>query len=128
MGNRTTSDTVKLYNNTAYSNYNSSEAYLASIYPQATNVTFANNLAYFPSATYKAVRDTSKVPGSGFSESNNTTNVNTSPSFSSTTIGPIGFKIAAGSYAVGTGVVVPVWSDFFSVPQTTTRDLGAAIH
>lgn len=34
----------------------------------------------------------------------------------------------SGSYAIGRGVAVPVWNDFFGSWQPATRDIGAVIH
>jgi hypothetical protein len=38
------------------------------------------------------------------------------------------FKPLAGSYAIGRAMAVPVWSDYFGVPTTGSRDLGAIRH
>jgi hypothetical protein len=37
-------------------------------------------------------------------------------------------KPLTGSYAIGRGATVPVWSDYFGVPTTGARDLGAVSH
>jgi hypothetical protein len=40
----------------------------------------------------------------------------------------LGFKPLAGSYAIGRGTQVPVWSDYFGVRTTGVRDIGAVTH
>jgi hypothetical protein len=122
-------DNVQIYNNTVYS---SSAGTVQGIllFPVTTNVTVKNNLGYTPAASGSIMVDGSS--GSGYSASNNSTNTqmrSTDPQFTAPLTGPVGFRVATGSYAAGTGVVaVPVWSDFFSVSQTTTRDMGAVMH
>lgn len=40
-----------------------------------------------------------------------------------------GFKLVAGSYAIGRAVgPVPVYSDYFGTPRTSVRDMGAGLH
>jgi hypothetical protein len=63
--------------------------------------------------------------------SNNTSNaLITSSTANLTTVPPTtpaGFMPASGSYAIGAGASVPVWSDFNLIPLTSssTRDMGA---
>ncbi len=122
-------DNVRLYNNTMYNgNAAASQAWFSIVKTDATNVVLQNNLAYAPSAGSVLIYDAGNTPGSGFVQSNNAAS-NADPDFAATpTVNPADFKITAGSYAIGTGAVVPVWSDFFLVPQTSTRDMGAVIH
>ena len=106
------SSNVRLYNNTIFSN-DTGDFSPVTIESGTTNITVRNNLAYSPnvSATF------------------NSTATNKSPLLAAVPpTRPADFKITAGSYAIGSGEVVPVWSDFYSVPQTTTRDLGAVMH
>ena len=122
---------VSFYNNTGYSNGAPSVYFkLVNVAPEATNVTVKNNLAYAPTMTGpKLLLGTG---ASGLVASNNSTDAqvkSTSPNFAtSPPATPADFKITTGSYAIGAGAAVPVWSDFFSVPQTAARDLGAVIH
>jgi hypothetical protein len=38
---------------------------------------------------------------------------------------PGDYHLSSGSYAVGTGTALPVFSDFFRTPRTSPYDLGA---
>ena len=121
-------DDVHIYNNTVYSSSSGTVQGLL-LFPVSTNVTARNNLGYTPAAGSSMMVD--GTAGSGFSASNNSTNAQmrgTDPKFVSPLGGPDGFRIASDSYAVGTGAVVPVWSDFFLIPHPATRDMGAVIH
>ena len=66
-------------------------------------------------------------PFSRATVSNNTL-TNTPGWVSATPSVPADFKPAAGSAAIGTGTVVPVWSDFFGVSEPAPRDKGAVNH
>jgi hypothetical protein len=94
-----------------------------------------NNLAYIPYAT-KSVGGSSGPEilydqGSGTIADHNSSNtqVNTiSPYIGSMpSSDPSDWKLASGSYASGSGTPVPVWSDFYLNPLTssTLRNLGA---
>jgi hypothetical protein len=119
-------DDIQIYNNTLYSSTSTSE-YRAIKLTTVTNVTVKNNLAYTPNVSSPVM-----VFGtpSGLVQSNNSTNdqvKSTSPGWaSSTPTVPSDFKPVGGSYALGNGVSVPVFSDFF-LQTRTTNDLGAAI-
>jgi hypothetical protein len=118
---------ISIYNNTAYNgNPSASQFWFSIIYTAATNVKLMNNLAYAPYVSNPKMY--SGTPGSGFVQSNNSSDAKISPQFVSPLTAPDGFKVAPSSYAVGTGAVVPVWSDIFSAPQTTTHDMGAVRH
>lgn len=119
------SDNVRIYNNTIFSN-DSSDFTAFRVDSGTTNISVVNNLAYSPNVS-------GSFFGSGYNYatkvSNNTTSTNTSPLMAVVPpLIPSHFKVTAGSYAIGTGGMVPVLSDFFSVPKTTTRDIGAVIH
>ncbi len=119
--NSIASNNVRLYSSTLFSNDAGDFTALGAA-TGATNTTVRNNLAYSPnvSATFDVTNTTA---------SNNSTSTHTSPLMAHVPPAtPADFKITAGSYAIGTGAVVPVWSDFFLVPQTSTRDMGAVIH
>lgn len=123
------SDNVWVYNNTAYSS-SSAILRMVALNVKTTNITVKNNLGYAPANSGSVMFDGSS--GAGFVSANNSLDAqikNTSPNFATNPASiPADFKITTGSYAIGAGAVVPVWSDFFSVPQTTTRDMGAVIH
>lgn len=117
------SNNVRLYNNTIFSNDSNNVLDAVRIDSGATNVKVINTLAYSPNraGTFNSAN--------AIVASNNSTNTQANPNL--TTVppaSPVDFKITTGSYAIGAGAVVPVWSDFFSVPLTATRDMGAVMH
>lgn len=122
-------DNVQIYNNSVYSGSSGTVQGIL-LFPVSTNVTVKNNLGYTPAASGSIMVD--GTAGAGFVSSNNSTNSqmrSTNPQFVSPLNVLSGFKVAPGSYAVGSGAgTVPVWSDLFSAPQTTTRDMGAVMH
>lgn len=127
-----TSDQVRIYNNTIYTSYAVPSSQFAGIdlAAQVTNITARNNLAYAPNAQGPVMFV--NACGACLTASNNSSDAQvkgTSPNFTSATpANPADFTIVSGSYAIGAGIAVPVWSDFFLVPQTSTRDLGAIHH
>jgi hypothetical protein len=90
----------------------------------ATNIVIRNNYASMPNYIIKV------MVVDPFSRATVSDNIltNTPGWVSATPSVPADFKPAAGSAAIGSGIVVPVWSDFFGVPQPTPRDLGAVNH
>ncbi|MEK7705821.1 MAG: MopE-related protein [Myxococcota bacterium] len=127
-----TSDQVRIYNNTIYTSYAVPSGQFAGVELAApvTNITARNNLAYAPNAEGPVMFVNSC--GACLTASNNSSDAQvqgTSPNFSSTAfVNPADFSIGGGSYAISAGIAVPVWSDFFLVPQTSARDLGAVRH
>ena len=122
-----TSNNVRLYNNTVFSN-DSGDFRALRVQLLTTNITAINNLAYSPNVSGSFID-----PGWGTptTASNNTTNTQTSPLLSATPpTTPIQFQpTCTGSiYPCGQGTLVPVWSDFSLVPPTSTRDIGAITH
>ena len=127
-----TSDQVRLYNNTIYTSYAVPSSQFAGIdlASEVTNITARNNLAYAPNAQGPVMFV--NACGACLTASNNSSDVqvkSTSPNFSSIPfVNPADFSISSGSYAIGSGTAVPVWSDFFLAPQTSARDMGAVHH
>jgi hypothetical protein len=119
---------VSILNNTFYTSTAGLTA--VSIEASATNTTVKNNLGYAPSASSPALL--SDEGSKGLVASNNSSNAqlkSVSPVLrGAPPIVPADYRPAAGSYAVGGGVVVPVWSDFGLMPQTANRDMGAMLH
>jgi hypothetical protein len=77
---------------------------------------------------------TTSILGNGcpacYTASNNSTDAQAKGAAGFTTyppVNPADFKPAAGSYAIGAGTAVPVWTDFFSTlrPQNGVIDIGA---
>lgn len=117
------SDHIWMYNNTIFNNsgYTGNPPEGVRVSADTTNTTFVNNLFYSPNSA--GIVSSGAAPNV---YSNNTTNTATSPAFAVTPpVNPIDYRISTGSYAIGAGIVVPVWSDFFLTPQTATRSLGA---
>ncbi len=125
------SDNIRIYNNTAYASDTSSGSIpviFLNTASSTTNLTVINNLMYFPLSP-KGGAIIWATMGTGYIATNNTTNALISPLFTnSTPVVPSDFKPTTGSYAIGTGTSVPVWSDFFQMPEPAKRDMGAVIH
>lgn len=127
-------DDIRIYNNTAYSGDASSEFAGILIETGASNITVQNNLAYAPLAS-SSVMINNACGGACLTTASNNSNddqvKNTSPLFAATP--PVlitDWMPMAGSYAIGGGTGVPVWSDFFLNlrPQSGVSgiDMGAA--
>lgn len=122
---------VRIYNNTAFSN-SGSFTVVDLRDDTVNNITVQNNLAYkSPSGGTNRMIDGPSITGLVTCASCNSSNLQitgTSPNFTATPpTSPAHFKPTSG-YALGSGIVVPVWSDFFLVPQPATRDMGAILH
>jgi len=128
-------DQIRVYNNSFYSTDADNDFLAIRVGSTAiTNVTVKNNLAYAPLDTQHLLVDcagsSSLVACTSLTVSSNSSNaqVLTSPNFSVTPpVTTADWKPTVGSYAIGAGTPVPVWSDFFGLVQPVTRDLGAVI-
>jgi hypothetical protein len=127
-------DQIRFYNNSAFSvdtGTNFRFLNVTSTTGLPTNVSMVNNLAYAPtnggglmssSITVSQITNTTDSPAGGQLR-------NTSPLLTTQPpLVPAHWKPLAGSYAIGSGTSIPVWSDFFRTTQPATRDLGAVIH
>lgn len=126
-----------VYNNTIYANQPTSTSVIGvRMFNGALNTTIKNNLMYAPSASSTTVVNadlgSGTVGASGtFGNSSDAQAKSTSPSFanaSGTFSTPSDFRITTGSYAIGNGVPVPVWADFFTVANSGSWDSGAVRH
>lgn len=95
--------------------------------------TFKNNLFYGPSiSSYGKLIDQAFDVYATIVEDGNTPDANyaTNPNFTTTPpTTSAHFKPTTGSYAIASGVDVPVWSDYFGVQTLNgTRDMGAVKH
>ena len=125
-----TSDQVRIYNNTIYSSYAVPSDQFIGIELEApvTHITVKNNLAYAPNASRPVMLVNNC--GACLTQSNNSSDaqvLNTSPNFAAASpVTPSDYRPIVGSYAMGGGSAVPVWSDFLlqSRPQGL-RDMGA---
>jgi hypothetical protein len=124
-------DDIQVYNNTAYSSFAQFNVgidfTMITVDPSgagATNIIVRDNYASAPGYVTKSVLFD---PFNRTTNSNNTI-TNTPGWVSATPSVPAHFKPAAGSAAIGTGTVVPVWSDFFRESESALRDIGAVSH
>ena len=128
----------RYYNNTCYDNSTGSSFCVTLGFTNGVTVTNSvvqNNVAYTPSATSPQFLF---IPAgsiaTGTTASNNSTNpqmLSASPLFSNGSGNfslVTDFKPTTGSYAIGAGTSVPVWSDFFLVAEPSPRDMGAVNH
>jgi hypothetical protein len=132
---------VNIYNNTGYSALNTAgSAHMTQLGIGTSNINIKNNLFYVPANVAFPANTISQCfhPGgcaavTGLDRLANSTDASTtnqmkltSPLFTATPpVGPTtDWKPTAGSYALGTGAAVPVFSDFFGNTRTTL-DLGA---
>ena len=133
-GNSPASNNVRLYNNTIFSNdaadFFAMETQTLGASP-AKNITAKNNLGYAPNGT--AGSGFLRQPGSWgtpTTASNNSSTMTANAHFTAVPpTAPAQFRptCTGTTYPCAQGVIVPVWSDFFRVPQTTSRSLGAVL-
>jgi len=126
---------IRVYNNTCFSNGTGS-VHVVSLDATNTNVTIKNNLGYAPNSTPASIflsnaGSTNVIGGGGtFGNSSDININNTSPNFANngTCSNAGAFALNAPSYALNTGVAVPVFSDICGVsrPQGGSIDIGAA--
>jgi len=121
---------VNIYNNTFYSSKIADVFTAVQVDSTATNVVVKNNLAYSPyDRNIKMILGTGS-PMSPIVSSNNSLDLRKNPMFL-TTAPQIGeFKLATGSYAIGTGMSIPVFSDFQGTIKSPSvaPDLGSSGH
>ncbi|MBI5891275.1 MAG: PKD domain-containing protein [Nitrosomonadales bacterium] len=108
---------VHVYNNTFYGGSASpipgNEFVAVSVDPTATDVAIVNNLISAPSAT-NPVAIFGKSPGLFSSNNSSAAQLKYLPGWiSATPSTPSDFKLKAGSYAIGAGMSIPLFSDFF---------------
>lgn len=132
---------VSIYNNSGYSGANSGgTAYMTLLDAGTSNIKVKNNLVYVPANVAfpnTSISLCSHVGGcaavAGLDRSANSTDASTtnqmkltSPLFAATppVVLTTDWKPTAGSYAIGSGAAVPVFSDFFGNARTTL-DMGA---
>jgi hypothetical protein len=118
---------VRIYNNTLYRSDSNGDAPACIKFGTTISATVMNNLCYMPLTSGPVM--ISGTP-SVLVQSNNSTNAQVKSTFpgwvSTAPSTPTDFKLVGGSYALGKGVSVPVFSDFF-LQTRTTNDLGAAV-
>jgi hypothetical protein len=123
-------DRVHIYNNTFFSSTPGAGFVAVYVGADTPNVVVRNNLAYAPYDTLRTM-----VAGTGASSaplmaSNNSVDLRRDPLFSGSPSSASGFKPTANSYAVRSGIVVPVYSDFDGaiMPAAVAPDMGSVGH
>ena len=124
-------DDLMAYNNSYYTDYAlGNNVNFLQLNTASTTVDVENNLVYAPNSTSGQTSLIFGTPKTGSIVANNSTTVQmktVSPSYSvMPPVNPSDFKPGAGSYAIGTGTSVPVWTDFFGSPRGAASAVGAA--
>jgi hypothetical protein len=128
-------DKLYLYNNSIYAS-GAGGGYFSVIQNEtgdmtASVITIQNNLTYSPNAgtgnliTNSVGATVTTCSTCNTANSERTTNPNytvTPPTV------PSHFKPTTNSYAIGRGIAVPVYEDYFGVTTSGLRDMGAVIH
>ena len=126
-------DDLMAYNNSYYSDYaGGNNINFLQLNSASTTVDVQNNLVYTPHSTSGQTSVVFGTYKTGSTVANNSTTVQMkaqSPSYSvMPPVNPSDFKPTTGSYAIGTGATVPVWTDFFGLPRNAPYDKGAVNH
>ncbi len=136
LANSPVPDGLWIYNNSVYASGTSARLFsiigneagdmTASVFNIKNNVFYAPNTSNGDSVIINLVGATINVGGTSNSGSSERT---TSPLFTTTPPTTAAhFKPTTGSYAIGRGVSVPAWSDYFEAPLTGSSDMGAVRH
>jgi hypothetical protein len=129
---------TKIYNNTAYkpSGANTNLVVIRITDPGPTGVVVKNNVGYAPGCVFDGLGanpatlfKTTQTGGAELTHvlENNTNNaqlIGTKPWAAVTPVSAADFT-PSGSYAVDSGIYVPIVDDFFATQITGTRDMGA---
>jgi len=136
-------DDIRILNNTCYNGGSNPTFYCVFIDANATKAItgtqVVNNLGYAPSVPTTVMLGvlgttvTGTIGGSGtYGNSSNAQMKSTNPDFinaSGSFSTPLDFKLpSSDSYAIGSGIQAPVWSDFFLAPTFSPPDIGAVNH
>ncbi len=127
-------DDLMAYNNSYYTDYAipGNNINFLQVNTANTTVYVENNLVYAPLSTNGQTSFIYGTPKAGSVVANNSTTVQMktqSPSYSvMPPVNPSDFKPTTGSYAIGAGAIVPVWTDFFGLPRSAPYDMGAVNH
>jgi hypothetical protein len=125
---QTPPERVNIYNNTFFSATPGSGFVAVSVGADARNVVVRNNLAYAPLDSLRTM-----IAGTGDNSapvlaSNNSADLRRDPLFAGPPSSASGFKLTSKSYAVRSGMTVPVYSDFDGAITPATPDLGSTTH
>ena len=120
------SSNVWVYNNTVYSGGSQANLILTSLqFPPVSNLVLRNNLLYGVKATTSYI-----VTGAAGSTVIQGTNGTTNPMFAHLPVTQPGdLALTSGSYAIGAGAALPVFTNFFGQPRQigSALDMGAII-
>lgn len=130
FGNSLNGSNLSFYNNSLYCSSSGSNfvAFLLENNPSIVNI--INNAAYFPSATSPVFYSATGSPTS-ITRTNNSSDSqvkNTTPGWTLPPNTIAKWKASGGSYAVGGGTSVPVWSDCLLAAEPSPYDIGACAH
>lgn len=127
-------DDCRIYNNTMYSSTEDGTAYGVSIDTEPTNTVVVNNLVYAPTAVAgDMILGTGTTPGAMTNNSTDagvTDGIKVNPQFVGPLTSPIGFTVAAASYAAGGGTAAfpSQQSDFYvGLDKSTENRIGALV-
>ena len=124
---------INIYNNSFYFSGSGNGSVLSLVGGSMTGSTYTvqNNLYYTPGGTtYGSLVTNATGATVTMCTSCNTANaeIRTSPNLTANPPSTAAhFKPLAGSYVIGRGMAVPVWSDYFGVPTSSTRTIGAVL-
>ena len=127
-------DDLMAYNNSYYTDYaiGANNINFLQVNSTSTTVDVENNLVYAPLSTNGQTSVIFGTPKAGSIVANNSTTSQmktVSPLYSvMPPVNPSDFKPTTGSYAIGAGAIVPVWTDFFGLPRSAPYDMGAVNH
>lgn len=120
-------DRISIFNNTFFSSSTDNDFVAVEVDSNAGNVVIKNNLAFAPNALRRLM-----VSGIGSAPASvvatyNSADLGTDPLFVGNTADAFKFKLQNGSYAIGAGTQVPVFSDFLSAlkPPVAAPEIGA---
>lgn len=120
-------DRVSIYNNTFYSSSSGNNFIAVDVDSNARNVVVKNNLAYAPYDSYRTMINGTGSASAPVIASSNSIDLRVDPLFIGNTSTALKFKLQSGSYAIGAGTSVPVFSDFLSAVKSpaVTPGIGA---
>lgn len=120
-------DRVSIYNNTFYSSTIDNDFVAVDVDSNARNVVVKNNLAYAPNDSRRTMINGTGSALAPVIASHNSIDLRVDPLFIGNTSTALKFKLQSGSYAIGSGTSVQVFSDFLSAVKSpaVTPGIGA---
>ncbi len=123
-------DRVHIYNNTFFSSTPGAGFVAVNVGADTPNIVVKNNLAYAPNDTLRQMLSGTGDANAPVVASNNSADLRRDPLFAGPPSSASGFRLTPNSYAVRSGIGVPVYSDFVGAitPATVAPDLGSIGH